>query len=130
MKRLASLYLLSLIETHSKVMKLLFKLFVLALLLSCSVNTGAIGEANMRVNSYTAECVGEMEGTCLLVQEGDKMGTEDWEYFYYVDSIEGFSYEPGFIYDLQVKKIPIENPPMDGSSIKYELVKVISKKKV
>ena len=81
----------------------------------------------MRVNSYTVDCVGEMEGTCLLVQEGDLIGTDDWEYFYYVDSIEGFTYEPGFLYGLIVKKTAVENPPADGSSIRYELVKIVSK---
>lgn len=109
-------------------MKNFYNLLILIFFFSCSVNTGAVSEANMRVNSYTIECVGEMEGICMLVQEGDKIGTEDWEYFYYIDSIEGFTYEPGFIYDLLVKKIPVDDPPMDGSSIKYELVKIISKK--
>lgn len=111
-------------------MKQIITFCILTTLLACSVSTGATGEANMIVNSYTVDCVGEMEGTCLLVQEGDIMGTEDWEYFYYVDSIDGFTYESGYIYELLVKKTPIENPPMDGSSIRYELVKVISKKKV
>ncbi len=81
----------------------------------------------MMVNSYTVDCIGEMEGTCLLVQEGDMIGTENWEYFYFVDSIEGFNYEPGFVYGLLVKKIEVENPPADGSSVRYKLVSIISK---
>ncbi|MBZ9629261.1 DUF4377 domain-containing protein [Salegentibacter sp. LM13S] len=85
---------------------------------------------DMVVNSYTEECVGEREGKCLLVQEGDQIGTDDWNLFYYEDSIEGFDYEPGYIYHLKVKKKKIKNPPMDGSSISYRLVKIISKEKV
>ncbi len=81
----------------------------------------------MMVNSYTVKCIGEMEGTCLLVQEGNMIGTENWEYFYFMDSIEGFNYEPGFVYALEVKKTEIENPPADVSSTKYELVRIISK---
>ncbi len=82
---------------------------------------------NMRVNSYTVDCVGEIEGTCLLVQEGDMIGTENWENFYFYDSIDGFTYEPGFVYGLEVKKTEVENPPADGSSIRYELVRIVSK---
>ncbi len=50
---------------------------------------------------------------------------ENWLNFY--DQIEGFTYEPGYDYELQVMTSNIPNPPMDASSIKYELVKVISK---
>ncbi len=85
---------------------------------------------DMVVNSYTEECVGEMEGNCLLVQEGDQIGTDDWSLFYYEHSIKGFDYEPGYIYHLKVKKKRIKNPPMDGSSISYRLVRIMSKEKV
>ncbi len=85
---------------------------------------------NMRVNSYTEPCIGLFEGTCLLVQEGDLIGTETWEYFYYETSIEGFNYEAGYIYNLQVRKVTIKNPPMDASGIEYKLEKIISKEKV
>ncbi len=91
--------------------------------------TNKTNSINMTVNSYTVGCVGEMEGTCLLVQEGDMIGTENWENFYFYDSIEGFTYEPGFVYGLIVKKTEVQNPPADGSSIRYELVKIVSKEK-
>ncbi|MBZ9730832.1 DUF4377 domain-containing protein [Salegentibacter sp. JZCK2] len=100
------------------------------LLFSCSLSGEINGVVDMVVNSYTEECVGEMEGNCLLVQEGDQIGTEDWSLFYYEDSIIGFDYEPGYIYHLRVKKKKIKNPPMDGSSISYRLVKIVSKEKV
>lgn len=59
---------------------------------------------------------------CMLVKEGDG---ENWNLFY--SQIEGFSYEPGYEYVLQVRKEKIDNPPADGSSIRYRLVKVVSK---
>ena len=62
---------------------------------------------------------------CMLVQEDDKICTEDWEYFY--QTIQGFDYEEGFIYDLDVKIITIENPPADASSLQYQLIKLIEK---
>ena len=88
---------------------------------------GLESKINMMVNSYTVGCFGEMEGTCLLIQEGNMIGSENWENFYFSNSIEGFSYEPGFVYGLVVKKTEVENPPLDGSSIKYELVEIVSK---
>ena len=103
----------------------------MALVFSCSSNTDVASEVmDLRVNSYTVECYGEMEGNCLLVQEGEKIGREDWEYFYYEDSIEGFDYEPGYMYDLMVRKIQVKDPPQDGSSFRYKLIKVISKEGV
>lgn len=108
-------------------MKKLFSLSLLILFASCGPRTSEPSRVNMMVNSYTVDCIGEVEGTCLLVQEGNMIGTENWEYFYYVDGIEGFTYEPGFVYALEVKKTEIKNPPADGSSIRYELVRIISK---
>jgi len=62
---------------------------------------------------------------CLLVQKGNQIGTEQWDYFY--DSIEGFEYEEGFQYDLDVLINAIENPPADASSIRYQLIRLIRK---
>lgn len=61
---------------------------------------------------------------CLQVKEKE---TDLWENFY--SNIEGFTYEPRFEYVLKVKTEKIENPPMDGSSIKYTLIKQVSKTK-
>lgn len=111
-------------------MKPTIGLIFLVVLLSCNASQTDAEEVHLRVNSHTVECYGEMEGICLLVQEGEKLGTEDWEYFYYEDSIDGFDYEEGYVYDLMVRKIPVEDPPQDASSIKYELVRILSKEKV
>lgn len=84
---------------------------------------------NMRVNAHTVTCTGEMEGTCLLVQEGDQIGGETWSYFYYHNSIEGFTYEPGFVYNLQVTKTHVASPAQDASTINYRLIHVLSRAK-
>jgi len=41
--------------------------------------------------------------------------------------IEGFTYEEGNEYVLEIKEEKIDNPPADGSSVKCILVKEISK---
>jgi hypothetical protein len=67
-------------------------------------------------------------GFSLVVQEDDKIGSNDWTSFEH--NIEGFEFEPGYVYDLEVEKKQIENPPMDGSSVAYTLKSVLSKTKV
>jgi hypothetical protein len=79
----------------------------------------------LRLNSYTETCQGLIEMQCLLVQTGDQIGTDTWEFFY--NAIDGFDYEEGFLYDLDVKITEIENPPADASSLRYELIKLIEK---
>lgn len=43
---------------------------------------------------------------------------------------DNFNYERGYEYLLKVKKIWMQNPPMDASSIKYVLLELLSKEKV
>ena len=79
----------------------------------------------LRVNSYTETCQGLIEMQCLLVQEGDQIGTDRWEFFY--TTIYGFDYEEVFLYDLYVKITEIEYPADDASSLRYELITLIEK---
>jgi hypothetical protein len=60
---------------------------------------------------------------CFLVKE---RADQSWQNFY--EEIEGFQYEAGFEYEIQVEVRKIANPPADGSSLKYVLRRVISKK--
>lgn len=98
---------------------------------SCSLKGNPPETANIvdiRINHFRQTAVGEGPYLVYLIQEDEKIGTEDWQYLY--ESIEGFNYEQGYIYDLKAKKTIVENPPADGSSLKYELVSVISKDRV
>jgi len=79
----------------------------------------------MRINSYTVRCQGIIEMNCLLVQKGDQIGTDQWYYFY--DTIEGFEYEEGFQFDLDVKITEVANPAADASSKKYNLIRLLRK---
>lgn len=44
-------------------------------------------------------------------------------------SFNNFDYEKGYEYKIEAKKTFLENPPQDGSSIKYDYLKTISKTK-
>ena len=53
---------------------------------------------------------------------------DDWEYIY--NEIEGFTYEPGYVYKLFVSKKVIDNPPTDASSLQFSLIRVLEKEAV
>lgn len=110
-------------------MKYFLSLIVGILLIACSSASREESLIDMRVSHRTVNCVSEMEGECLLVQEGEAIGTADWKYFYFKDSIIGFDYEPGYIYDLVVKKTESPDPMADASAWRYELVRIKSKVK-
>jgi hypothetical protein len=80
----------------------------------------------IRVNSYTETCQGLVKQQCLLVQEGSAIDSDNWSYFY--SEIEGFDYETGFLYDLEVHINERPKPlAADASSLRYELIEIISK---
>jgi hypothetical protein len=83
-------------------------------------------EVILRIKENKTSCTGfEGQTECYLIQQGKNMNSDTWEYFY--DQIKGFEYEPGFVHKLLVAKEPVKNPPMDASSIRYILIKELSK---
>jgi hypothetical protein len=50
-----------------------------------------------------------------------------WRLFY--DPIEGFTYEEGYRWRLDVERRRVSNPSADGSSLAYRLVRVISRER-
>ncbi len=82
----------------------------------------------MLVGPALVPCQGEAPMECMQVKYlSGKTPSEEWENFY--SSIEGFTYEPGFAYRLEVAlthKDASEVAP-GQSTISYRLVKVLSK---
>ncbi len=76
------------------------------------------------IADHYVDCAGLVPQKCLLVKEND---TDDWILF--KDTIEGFSYEEGYTYQLKVRITKVLHPQADASSLKYTLVEVISKVK-
>ncbi len=70
----------------------------------------------------TVDCDGVAPQQCMLLKD---VQSQDWTYFY--DTIEGFDYEEGFTYELEVAVNTIEKPLADSSSTQYSLIKIISK---
>jgi heat shock protein HslJ len=79
-------------------------------------------EQTLFVADHYVDCEGVSPQKCLLIKENK---TDEWSNFY--DNIEGFTYEEGYFYELKVKVSKIKNPMQDESSLKYSLIKVVSK---
>jgi hypothetical protein len=77
------------------------------------------------VNSSRVPCMGVAPMECLQIRKGDDPA---WQLFY--SDIEGFEYEPGYLYRLRVReeKRDPESVPADASSIRFVLVEVVEKK--
>ncbi|MBW1295560.1 DUF4377 domain-containing protein [Aquimarina litoralis] len=103
-------------------------LILLLLIISCNDDDDVIEITSIRVNHYLdtgfITFFGNL-GVINTIQEGNQIGQEEFLNSY--SEIQGFEYELGFIHDLLVKKIQISDPPQDGSSIKLELLEVLSK---
>ena len=77
------------------------------------------------IGPYTQRCHGAFfEQDCLMVREED---SSRWEFFF--DGVEGFDYEPGFIYTLEVRLEDRGPYIQDVGRYAYHLVKIIEKKK-
>lgn len=74
------------------------------------------------VGPKLADCVGVAPMKCLVI----KKDSDTKPSFFYSD-IQGFQYTEGFEYQIVVEETPIDNPPADGSSIHYRLVKLLGK---
>jgi len=78
-------------------------------------------QLTLYVAPHTVDCVGVGPQQCLLVKEHP---AEAWRNFY--NGITGFTYEPGYTYTLLVEWRRIPNPPADGSSREYRLLRILS----
>ncbi|HLN75016.1 MAG TPA: DUF4377 domain-containing protein [Prolixibacteraceae bacterium] len=84
----------------------------------------------MRVNHYQQPVIAYdiFTGLAFFVQKGDEIGKDKWYEFY--NSLSGFDYELGYVYEIEVLKKHIENPYIDAPNEEYSLIRVISKTKV
>ena len=107
-------------------MKKLLSIYAFAILFFSCDEDKARTELTLRVKENKISCSGYMGQTeCYLIQQGSKIGSEEWDYFY--EQIQGFIYEPGYVYELLVAKESVKDPMIDAPVVKYSLLKEISK---
>lgn len=94
--------------------------------LSCDlVQLGGPDTRTLEVQHHLAECRGEAIALCMLVRES---GDEPFGAFF--GAIEGFDYEWGYRYALEVEERPVDNPPADGLSIRTSLRTMMTREQV
>ncbi len=79
-------------------------------------------EITLFVGPERVACEGEGPQECYQVKE---TAEGEWQLFY--SEIEGFEWEPGYLSELRVNVYQVENPPAGGSSLRYELIEIVSK---
>jgi hypothetical protein len=107
-------------------MKFMAGAFAVLLATGC---TGILSPDNaatltLEVAEGRVPCVGLGPRECMLAREACAA-----EYTLFYDDIKGFVYEPGFRYRLVVSRHVVVNPPSDGSSVAYRLVRVDAKER-
>jgi heat shock protein HslJ len=74
------------------------------------------------VGPEMVDCSGAAPQQCMLVKEN-----RPDEYTLFYQQIEGFTFEPGYEYELLVQVITVDNPPADGSALRYSLVNMVNR---
>ena len=86
----------------------------------CVLGSPSSREARLWIAPERVDCVGVGPQKCMLVKESEDA---DWRFFY--DGIEGFTYTEGVSYVLDVEIFEVKDPPADGSSLEYRLVRIV-----
>ena len=116
-----------------KTLNLLFLLLAVFAISSCSSDDDEIKDSVKEITIYVSSETGESYGfnstpeECMLVKFDNPNG--EWEHLG-LYRIEGFTYVKGHEYELRIKMTTLANPPADGYSHKYLLVKIVQDKLV
>ena len=116
-----------------KTLNLLFLLLAVFAISSCSSDDDEKKDSVKEITIYVSPETGESYGfnstpeECMLVKFDNPNG--EWEHLG-LYRIEGFTYVKGHEYELRVKMTTLANPPADGYSHKYLLVKIVQDKLV
>lgn len=116
-----------------KTLNLLFLLLAVFAISSCSSDDDEKKDSVKEITIYVSSETGESYGfnstpeECMLVKFDNPNG--EWEHIG-LYRIEGFTYVKGHEYELRVKMTTLANPPADGYSHKYLLVKIVQDKLV
>lgn len=116
-----------------KTLNLLFLLLAVFAISSCSSDDDEKKDSVKEITIYVSSETGKSYGfnstpeECMLVKFDNPNG--EWEHLG-LYRIEGFTYVKGHEYELRVKMTTLANPPADGYSHKYLLVKIVQDKRV
>lgn len=101
------------------------KHLLLIILIFLSLNVGCGRDEHIEtliIGPYKVDCVGAFEQECYLEFNEE---SQEWHFFY--EGIQGFDFEPGFIWTLKVSLHEREEGIQDVGRYEYRLVAVIDK---
>ncbi len=103
---------------------------VLCVFASCSKDDEA-KDIVEQITVYVSAETGIYNGWTVHGVEGMMIRAADEKEFHCVmfNEITGFTYERGYEYELLVKRTKLANPPQDSGIYRYELIRIVSKKK-
>lgn len=91
-------------------------------LMGCAEEQSAMAPFDVQVAAQQVECVGITKQRCFEVRFAED---EPWQLLF--DYIEGFEFEPGFIYTLRVEQQAEKQDDPNRSQLAWKLVKIINK---
>lgn len=98
---------------------LLLPALLAALVSSCHVLEPEVpARRTLLVHDHPVECSGVALQLCLQVR-----APEQTELGWFHDGIEGFEYEWGYRYEIEVEEQPVHDPPADGPSARTILLR-------
>jgi hypothetical protein len=77
-------------------------------------------EMTLYIGPEQKDCVGVGPQKCLMVKY-----SPDGEYEFFYDQIQGFTFEPGYAYELRVRRDTVANPPSDASRYTWTLIEIV-----
>lgn len=99
---------------------------LLATLGSCGVlGIGGPDRRTLLVQHFPDECVAVAIGLCMQIREPSEP-----DFTRHYGGIEGFTYQLGFEYEIEVEDHRVDNPPADGSSRRTVLLEIVSQQQV
>lgn len=87
---------------------------------TASETTVMVESVRLWVKPDLVDCEGVGPQTCMQIAE-----SEEGEYEYFYDQIDGFTFAEGTSYVIDVVIEQVDDPPADGSSLRYLLVKIV-----
>ena len=115
-----------------KIWRIIFMMLAAFSLASCSKDSNYEDKVE-QVTVYVSAETGMFYNVPNTTPEEGMMIRIDGEENYICvafSTIAGFTYEKGNEYELLVKKTILANPPHDSGSIRYELIRIVSQRKV
>ena len=119
-----------------KIWRIMFAMLAAFSLASCSSdddNKDKVEQVTVYVSAETGTYYDLFDSKREHPIEGmqiQEKGETRWECVHFATIMGFFNYEKGNEYELLVKKTTLANPPQDASNIRYELISIVSQRKI